>query len=98
MICQKEHELLDQSEGGGGAGSGPSELHTPEDIAQRLGGMAVKSLAELIRKTGVETTTTGFEDAPRKGGKKRRLWGMTDAQLQELLKNWRPRTSRSPGD
>ena len=65
--------------------AGPVKLHSPEEIAERLGGMAVKSLSELIRKTGAETTTIGYEDAPRKGGKKRRLWGMTDAQLEELL-------------
>lgn len=76
-------------------GGGAFKLHSPEEIAQRLGGMAVKSLAELIRKTGVETTTIGYEDAPRKGGKKRRLWGMTDAQLEELLERWRPRGARS---
>ena len=98
MICHKEHELLDQSAGGGGVGSGPVRLHTPEEIAERLGGMAVKSLNELIRKSGAETTTIGFEDAPRKGGKKRRLWGMTDAQLQELLRHWRPRGAKSIED
>ncbi|MGC8643169.1 MAG: hypothetical protein ACP5XB_25190 [Isosphaeraceae bacterium] len=87
--------MLDHSEHGSEPGAGPIKLHSPEEIARRLGGMAVKSLAELIRKTGVETTTIGYEDAPRKGGKKRRLWGMTDAQLQELLKHWRPRTNKS---
>jgi hypothetical protein len=61
------------------------QLHTPEEIAQRLGGISVKSLSELIRKAGVETTTLGHTKPSRKGGRRRRLWGMTSAQLDALL-------------
>ncbi len=55
-------------------------LHTPEEIAERAGGISVKSLSELIRKTGLETTTLGHTNPSRKGGRRRRLWGMTPAQ------------------
>jgi hypothetical protein len=90
--------LRDEREGVNGPGSGPVKLHTPEEIADRLGGMAVKSLSELIRKSGVETTTIGYADGPRKGGKPRRVWGMTNAQLEELLRLWRPRGAKSTGE
>jgi hypothetical protein len=60
-------------------------VYSPEEIAERLGGIAVKSLAELIRKHGMETTTLGYAEASRKGGPRRRLWGMTDVQLDALL-------------
>ena len=61
----------------------PARIHTPEEIALRLGGISLKSLGELIRKSGVETTTLGFAAPSRKGGPGRRLWGMTAAQLEE---------------
>lgn len=60
-------------------------LHTPEQIAERLGGMTVKSLQELIRKCGAETTTLGHAPPSRNGGPKKRIWGMTDSQLEKLL-------------
>jgi hypothetical protein len=60
-------------------------LHTPEEIAERVGGISVKSLSELIRKTGLETTTLGHTSPSRRGGRRRRLWGMTSAQLEALL-------------
>jgi hypothetical protein len=61
------------------------QLHTPEEIAEQLGGISVKSLSELIRKAGLETTTLGHTNPSRKGGRRRRLWGMTPAQLDALL-------------
>ena len=61
------------------------QLHTPEDIAEQLGGISVKSLSELIRKTRLETTTLGHTKPSRKGGSSRRIWGMTSAQLEALL-------------
>lgn len=90
--------MLDKSDRGNEAGAAPVDLYSPEEIAERLGGMAVKSLSELIRKTGAETTTVGYADDPRKGGKKRRVWGMTDAQLAELVRLWRPRRTKSGGE
>jgi hypothetical protein len=45
----------------------------------------VKSLAELIRNAGLETTTLGYAEPSRRGGRARRLWGMTDDQLERLL-------------
>ena len=63
----------------------PARIYWPEEIAERLGGIAVKSLGELIRKTGLEITTLGFAEPSRKGGRRRRLWGMTNAQLDALL-------------
>ena len=63
----------------------PAKVYSPEEIAERLGGIAVKSLTELIRKHGMETTTLGYAEASHKGGPRRRLWGMTDIQLQALL-------------
>jgi hypothetical protein len=67
------------------------ELHTPEEIADRLGGISVKSLSELIRKSGLETTTLGHTDPSRKGGRRRRIWGMTKTQLDSLLEFRRSR-------
>ena len=67
--------------------SGDEELtvHTPEEIAEKLGGISLKTLGALIRDHGLETTTLGYAEPSRKGGPGRRLWGMTDAQLETLL-------------
>ena len=67
------------------ARDGEPKVHTPEEIAARAGGISVKSLSALIRDRGLETTTLGYAEPSRKGGPRRRLWGMTDAQLQALL-------------
>ena len=64
---------------------GPARVYSPEEIAERLGGIAVKSLGEVIRTSGLETTTLGFAEPSRKGGRRRRLWGMTATQLDALL-------------
>ncbi len=66
-------------------GDAAPQLHTPEEIAERLGGISLKSLNELIRNRGLETTTLGYAESSRKGGPRRRLWAMNDAQLQALL-------------
>ena len=58
---------------------------TPDEVAERIGGISVKSLSELIRKHGLETTTLGYADPSRRGGPPRRIWGMTPVQLQALL-------------
>jgi hypothetical protein len=60
-------------------------LHTPEQIAERLGGISLKTLGALIRNHGLATTTLGYAEPSRKGGPGRRLWGMNDAQLDALL-------------
>jgi hypothetical protein len=60
-------------------------LHTPEEIAERLGGITLKTLNALIRGRGLETTTLGYANPSRNGGPRRRLWGMNDAQLEALL-------------
>ena len=67
------------------AGSEGPRLYTPEQIAARAGGISVKSLSALIRDRGLETTTLGYAEPSRKGGPRRRLWGMTEAQLEALL-------------
>ena len=61
------------------------KIHSPQDIAERVGGISVKSLAELIRNAGLETTTLGYAEPSRRGGPARRLWGMTGEQLDRLL-------------
>jgi hypothetical protein len=61
------------------------KLHTPEEIADRLGGISLKTLNALIRGRGLETTTLGYAEPSRKGGPRRRLWVMNDAQLEALL-------------
>jgi hypothetical protein len=77
---------------------GSARIHTPEEIAEQLGGMSVKSLGELIRTRGLETTTLGFVGPSPRGGRKRRIWGMTDAQLGALLEARRgSAASNSPG-
>ncbi len=61
------------------------KIHTPEEIALMAGSISVKTLSALIRSRGLETTTLGHAPPSRKGGPPRRLWGMTDAQLERLL-------------
>jgi hypothetical protein len=61
------------------------EVHDPEAIAAKLGGINIKTLTALIRAHGLETTTLGYTAPARKGGRPRRLWGMTDPQLAALL-------------
>ncbi len=63
----------------------PARVYSPEEIAERLGGIAVKSLGEVIRSLGLETTTLGYAQPSRKGGPRRRLWGMTEIQLDALM-------------
>ena len=60
-------------------------IHDPETIAERLGGINIKTLMALIRTHALETTTLGYTEPARKGGRPRRLWGMTDPQLEALL-------------
>jgi len=60
-------------------------LHTPEEIAEKLGGITLKTLNALIRGRGLETTTLGYAKPSRNGGPRRRLWGMNDLQLEALL-------------
>jgi hypothetical protein len=67
------------------AGGPESSLHTPEAIATMLGGISIKTLNDLIRDRGLETTTLGYAPPSRKGGPRRRIWGMTDAQLEALM-------------
>jgi hypothetical protein len=67
------------------ANVGESKIHSPEEIAERVGRITIKTLSALIRSRGLETTTLGHAPPSRKGGPPRRLWGMTDAQLERLL-------------
>ncbi len=67
------------------ANNGEIRIHTPEEIAARVGSITIKTLSALIRSRGLETTTLGHAPPSRKGGPPRRLWGMTDAQLECLL-------------
>ena len=62
-----------------------ARIHTPDEIAERIGSITIKTLSALIRSRGLETTTLGHAPPSRKGGPPRRLWGMTDAQLERLL-------------
>ena len=78
------------------AGGREPRLHTPEEIAAMLGGISVKTLNDLIRDKGHETTTIGYAPPSRRGGPKRRLWGMTDGQLEALLATRRQRGRGSP--
>lgn len=61
------------------------QYHTPEEIAVMLGGISVKTLNDLIRDRGLDTTTLGYAPPSRKGGPRRRIWAMTDAQLEALM-------------
>jgi hypothetical protein len=60
-------------------------IHSPAEIAEIAGRITIKTLSALIRSRGLETTTLGHAPPSRKGGPPRRLWGMTDAQLEQLL-------------
>jgi hypothetical protein len=62
-----------------------SKIHKPAEIAERAGSITIKTLSALIRNRGLETTTLGYAPPSRKGGPPRRIWGMTDAQLESLL-------------
>ena len=62
-----------------------SKIHHPAEIAEQVGGITIKTLSALIRSRGLETTTLGYSPPSRKGGPPRRVWGMTDAQLESLL-------------
>ena len=64
---------------------GEVRIHTPEEIARQAGSITVKTLSALIRSRGLETTTLGHAPPSKKGGPPRRIWGMTDAQLECLL-------------
>lgn len=84
------------------AGGGGLRLHTPEEIAAMLGGIGVKTLSDLVRDRGLETTTLGYDPPSRKGGPRRRVWAMNDEQLEALLVARRRRGRRedspeSPG-
>jgi hypothetical protein len=61
------------------------KIHQPAEIAAQAGGITIKTLTALIRSRGLETTTLGYSPPSRKGGPPRRLWGMTDAQIDSLL-------------
>ena len=67
------------------AGSPGQRLYSPEEIAAMVGGISVKTLNDLIRDRGLETTTLGYAPPSRKGGPRRRLWAMTEAQFEALL-------------
>jgi hypothetical protein len=73
------------------AGGEEPRIYSPEQIAARAGGISVKSLSALIRDRGLETTTLGYAQPSWKGGPRRRLWGMTDVQLEALLASRRRR-------
>ena len=75
-----------------------AKVYTPEEIAERLGGIAIKSLGEVIRNLGLETTTLGYAEPSRKGGPRRRLWGMTDIQLDALIALRGRRSRNKPAD
>ena len=61
------------------------KVHQPEEIAARIGGISIKTLTALIRNYHLETTTLGYTEPARRGGRPRRLWAMTDSQLDALL-------------
>ncbi len=71
------------------AGGQEARLHTPEVIAAMLGGISLKTLNDLVRDRGLATTTLGYAPPSRKGGPRRRLWGMTDDQLEALMESRR---------
>ena len=50
------------------ASHGDIRIHTPEEIARRLGSITVKTLSALIRSRNLETTTLGHSPPSRKGG------------------------------
>jgi hypothetical protein len=78
------------------AGGQEARLHTPDEIAAMLGEISIKTLNDLIRDRGLETTTLGYAPPSRKGGPRRRIWGMTDAQLEALMAV-RRRRNGAPG-
>jgi len=70
-----------------------ARLHTPEEIAAMLGGISIKTLNDLIRDRGLASTTIAYAPSSRKGGPPRRVWGMTDAQLEALMAVRRRKTT-----
>ena len=61
------------------------KIYTPDEIAESAGRITIKTLSALIRSRHLETTTLGHAPPSKRGGPPRRLWGMTDAQLECLL-------------
>ena len=49
------------------AGGQEARLHTPDEIAAMLGGISIKTLNDLIRDRGLQTTTLGYAPPSRKG-------------------------------
>ena len=60
-------------------------VHDPDEIAAQVGGINIKTLMALIRPHGLETTTLGYTEPARKGGRPAPPLGMTDSQLEALL-------------
>jgi hypothetical protein len=92
--CGHRDRVEEESQRMTEAGGMEPRLHTPEEIATMLGGISVKTLNDLVRDRGHETTTVGYAPPSRKGGPKRRIWGMTDQQLEALLAARRRRGRR----
>jgi hypothetical protein len=83
LLWQDCHDR--ESDGMSRAGGQEARLHTPGEITAMLGGISIKTLTDLIRDRGLQTTTLGYAPPSRKGGPRRRIWAMTDAQLESLL-------------
>jgi len=66
-------------------GKSEAKVYSPQEISERVGGISVNSLTAVIRKAGLETTTIGHAEPSKRGGPSRRVWGMTEAQLERLL-------------
>jgi hypothetical protein len=78
-------ETVLNDDGLGKQSSEAHEFYTPEEIAALVGGITIKSLAEVIRNGRLETTTLGHLGPSPRGGRKRRVWGMTKRQMDALL-------------
>ena len=68
------------------ASYGEVTIHTPEEIARRAGSITIKTLQCSHSQPGPRDDHAGPRPAVTPGGSTlRRLWGMTDAQLESLL-------------
>jgi hypothetical protein len=81
----EDGEIVLKHNSPGKPNSEATRLYTPEEIATLVGGITIKSLAEVIRNGQLETTTLGHVGPSPRGGRRRRVWGMTKRQIDALL-------------
>jgi hypothetical protein len=58
-------------------------VHPPQEAARRLGGISVSTLVKLLRDGGYSFVS--LSPGAKPWGRGRKLWGMTDEQINALI-------------